>query len=352
MTRNSSIELLRILCVLMIIVLHSIGINNSCAGVFGSVLGVIGNCSVTTFVLISGYYGIRRNFRKIFRLRNVASFYVLAAIVIELLMGRANSFGVIFSGVFPIISGKYWFLSAYVVLILLAPYINQLILRLNHYQFTTLIFVLVFVFYFIPTFFKHSIVPDGGKGVANMISVYFIGRYLAIMGLHKETKSLTLILTFIATVACIVGLNWIQQMLGLTDYFNARHLVSHFDADSSLFILVASICVLLLFHRRTFYNKLINRIAVSVFSVYVLEWYVRPFLFQYIDISNMKRFFQPMCTICFALGVFLVCLGIDQLRLLTTRWLERRFENFECFLFDKAKTFLKRRIPTLAENNT
>ena len=104
--RNSSIELLRLLCILMIIVLHSIGFNHSCTGAFGAVLGVIGNCSVTTFVLISGYYGIKRDFRKIFRLRNVASFYILGAVVIELLMGRSNSFGNVFSGVSPVVSEK------------------------------------------------------------------------------------------------------------------------------------------------------------------------------------------------------------------------------------------------------
>ena len=108
----------------------------------------------------------------------------------------------------------------------------------------------------------------------------------------------------------------------------------------------------LLFQRRLFYSKVINRIAVSVFSVYVLEWYARPFFFQYFDIPSMKGLFQPVCTICFAMGVFLVCVGIDQLRLLTTQWLEMRFENLECFLFDKTIDLLKRHISAFANNNT
>lgn len=74
--------------------------------------------------------------------------------------------------------------------------------------------------------------------------------------------------------------------------------------------------------------------------------------FQLFDISSAKVLLQPVYTICFALGVLLVCTGIDQLCLLTTQCLDKRFENLECMLFDKAKGLLKRRIPAFADNNT
>lgn len=57
-TRNSSIELLRIICIGIIIMMHAITHNNCCDGLWGDVLTAVGDCGVTTFVLISGYFGI------------------------------------------------------------------------------------------------------------------------------------------------------------------------------------------------------------------------------------------------------------------------------------------------------
>lgn len=321
----------------MIVVLHGVNLNHLCEGsLSGQILSAIGNCSVTTFMLISGYYGIFRNKKKILSLRNIASFYILCAITLEYFIGGNITPYNFFSAFFPIISGKYWFLTAYVLLLIFAPYINNWLRTFDVKHTTYLIIILLIVFYGIPTFFKHSIVPAGGKSFFQMVCAYIIGRYMAQNSRIMKQSTLSLLGVFVFSIACIICLDLLQDHIGLADYFNARHLVYNFDADSSIFILIASTCLLALFLKVNFTNTIINRVALSVFSVYILEWYIRPFFLQRINVP-MTSTFMPIFTIGVAAGIFLTCVIINQIRLISTSKLERLFVDFECKLVQQSK---------------
>lgn len=77
--RQTNIELLRIICILMIVSMHICGEIFSTQNVLnkGIILAVnsIGNAGVTLFILISGYFGISFNVRKLFNLLVVTCFY-------------------------------------------------------------------------------------------------------------------------------------------------------------------------------------------------------------------------------------------------------------------------------------
>ena len=87
-TRNSSIELLRLLAIFGIVVMHING------PLLGSAFGLnsiwiqlensIFNCGVSVFVLISGYFGIRRTSFKILLLELSALLYSLAGSLLVL----------------------------------------------------------------------------------------------------------------------------------------------------------------------------------------------------------------------------------------------------------------------------
>lgn len=76
--RNSTIELLRVLCILMIVFMHLVGIWwDFCDNLFDKefiiFVNSLCNCAVTIFMLISGYYGIRFNLKKNNPIRNDGS---------------------------------------------------------------------------------------------------------------------------------------------------------------------------------------------------------------------------------------------------------------------------------------
>ena len=343
-TRNSSIELLRMLCITMIIVLHAVEHNHCCDGVSGALLSAIGNCGVTIFVLITGYYGLSFNPHKLFHLRNIASFYLLCALLLELYMGSPVSGNNIFSVIFPVISGKYWFLTSYVLLIIFSPYINRLLETLSNNRFKILVIVLILVFYIIPSFLKHYIGGDG-KNIIYMASVYIMGRYIARVKFAENVKKTSLSTIFIACITVIVVLDYLKKNIGISDYLLASHLIHKLDGDNSIFILIASTSLFLLFSRLTFHNVVINQIAKSVFAIYILEWLARPFLLQYLNLTLLNIYLQPIATIGFSIGVYLLCGGIDQLRLLTTSRIADWFESVEIRLFEKAKGVVCKLLP-------
>lgn len=153
--RNSNIELLRIICMLMIISLHymyqgdvlntlSYGDKNySLAWIIESVCYVSVNC----YVLISGYYlcdvtEIKKS--KILDVIIETVFYSVGIYAVFCLLGveSFNVMSLITGYLFPVIHGEYWFVTVYIVLLLLVPYLNLLIRTLEKEQYKTGIILL------------------------------------------------------------------------------------------------------------------------------------------------------------------------------------------------------------------
>lgn len=95
MQRQSNLELLRILCALMIIAGHVMMIHG--CGEYGSfsssaefLLNPWFACAVNSFVLLSGYFGIRTNAKKLWQMNDMVTFYSVV------LLGVACAWGGIF----------------------------------------------------------------------------------------------------------------------------------------------------------------------------------------------------------------------------------------------------------------
>ena len=129
MNRKSGIELLRILCMFGIVYMHTFGSmletvhgGNMALAVFENALF---NCGVSCFVLISGYFGIKKNTRRLIKLDLTVIFFSLTATICTTVMGwDAISKTDWIKAIFPVITRRYWFMTCYIVLMLLAPYIN------------------------------------------------------------------------------------------------------------------------------------------------------------------------------------------------------------------------------------
>ena len=133
--RNSSLDVLRILSMLLIILLHSI-IHSDLetaivpgTGIFyiEKYIQSMSQVCVNLYILISGYFMINTEFKcsKLFLLWIEAVFYSIGIKVI-LMAGGAIDFSAVslVSCLFPITTGRYWFLTIYFGLYLLAPFLN------------------------------------------------------------------------------------------------------------------------------------------------------------------------------------------------------------------------------------
>lgn len=153
--RHVGFELLRILCMLLIISTHFLGhggFQNNMSGV-NYVLGKILQCiflpSVNIFVLVSAYFLSAPgkggyNWPRIGRLYAEVYFYSVMLFVIFTASGAVEfDWLILKNALFPIIGGRYWFFSAYMVMLIASPALNILLTRLERSSHFRLCLILV-----------------------------------------------------------------------------------------------------------------------------------------------------------------------------------------------------------------
>ena len=132
-TRNANMELLRILAIYFVVMLHLLGktsaIDELTYGTFTYyVVWIMENiCKIgnSVLIVISGYFYVDTKF-KTYKLLNLwiqTYFYsVIFAFVAHIMgIGLASGWEKV---LFPIISSEYWFITVYLVLYCLTPYIK------------------------------------------------------------------------------------------------------------------------------------------------------------------------------------------------------------------------------------
>ena len=136
--RASNMELLRVVSMLLIIFGHyfvcGIGFKSpdfASMGQKSACFWFSGNVGVHLFVLISGYFMVNLPFslKRLAKLACVVSFYSLTLFLAVEYGIRGNnhvSLSDCMHFLFPIMYTKYWFISTYVQLMLLSPFINHL----------------------------------------------------------------------------------------------------------------------------------------------------------------------------------------------------------------------------------
>ena len=131
--RNSGIEALRVVAMLMIIayhyVIHGTAIETGGGGtkVFLECVSLWGKAGVNLFCLIMGYFGIRSEFKikKVIQLEAQVIFYSLFGLCIALIFKSKLSFSAIVVTLFPIIFNQYWYITAYIMVYILSPFLNK-----------------------------------------------------------------------------------------------------------------------------------------------------------------------------------------------------------------------------------
>ena len=314
MNRKSGIELLRILCMFGIVYMHTFGSmletvhgGNMALAVFENALF---NCGVSCFVLISGYFGIKKNTRRLIKLDLTVIFFSLTATICTTVMGwDAISKTDWIKAIFPVITRRYWFMTCYVVLMLLAPYINQIPEKMEKKEFEKLLLLCVTVFSVIPSIFfiADNVTADSGKGLANMILMYLIGRYIRKYKEDAVPKRKAAILAY-AGVAATFVLNMVLSLIRGT-------CTGNFARDCSVTILFSSIFIFLWFKSLKLQSGIINKLAQNVLACYVFEGTVRKFLNGYVTVEAYETVWYLFAVVAvYALVVLAICFVINTVR--------------------------------------
>ena len=196
--RKSNLELLRILAMCGIIILHYTGMGGAVQNnVFPSFswfavhfLNSFCIPLVNCFVLITGYFLIEKtvfSLKKPIELLVITAFYGLLAYVIRVCT-EDNSLSPreVLNAAFPFIVGKRWFVETYIILILLAPFINKLLCALRQQDYRLLLSFQLALFCVWYSLGLSAPLLDDGYGIINFLTLYMLGGYIRLYGAERK----------------------------------------------------------------------------------------------------------------------------------------------------------------------
>ena len=370
--RASNIELLRIVAMIMIVASHF-----ACHGVqhcndtvnaykiwetgsifnklFVSFLTPGGMVGVACFFMITGYFNIDK---KKFSLKKVllqGSFYgifsVFVLVIAKLLKYNFTDidYSVLFStavkSIFvPITNGGvWWFLTAYVYLMFLTPFLNAVVQKLNKKGYMFFILVIWFIIYSLDGTLS-GLYWSVQRGVMFYLIGGYIKTYVDIKNITQKGK----VLLFITAVS-----SWIVDFVLMFYVDEKRYIIKNQISNMidtiyvmlgngiilAVPVVICSIAIFILFLSFDFENKFVNNIAKTTFGIYLIHdsIFARSFIWHGIfkvDTVLYSKTLFPIYAICSVIIVFAVCAFIDMIRI---KFIEPNMTKFIDNIMEKVR---------------
>lgn len=130
-SRNSNIELLRMLAMLMVLILHSNFVISrpsealTTYDVIKIAVQTLTICAVDVFVFISGWFGIKASVKGFFNFLWQVFYFVAVLLVLQFVFSDTPIRPKDFFMCFGLFSGGGWFVSSYIALYILSPVLNS-----------------------------------------------------------------------------------------------------------------------------------------------------------------------------------------------------------------------------------
>lgn len=317
--RQSNFELLRLVAIFLIIFGHCL-LRTGNAGVYepyvqnansviGSFLYALCVIGVNLFILISGYFGIRRVGKSVIKILIDCTVYGLIAFLIGKMGGaiEVNNVHGLHDFLSVIKYDNWWFVASYLQLVVLSPLIERSVKDIDYKSFSYFIILLcVFNFYFS---WRCGAINDHGYNITNFIFLYYIGRFLR----QSEDKK------WMGWLQKHGVLLWIASSFLLASYFKYRFvnykwtptLWCNFWGYNLPLVMLGSVSCFASFSRLKIKSKLINRMAMTVFGIYILHTspYVSPI--GKAMVQNLYHIYGLLIIPCYALSIFIVCFLIS-----------------------------------------
>lgn len=308
--RNYSLDLLRLLATFMVVVLHVQlfgglirGSRELTVTFFPTVL-LESFCivAVNCFVLITGFFMIRKtmNWAKVLSL--VLEIAVISWIIFAIgsACGLRAPFKELLQHLFPTLSGCHWFVSSYVILYILSPWINKFILSLTRqecFYLLGLLFVLFSIWGFNPKISQIGV--QRGYSVLWLAYIYFIGSVIRLYAPRFAHPGIMYLLLSLLTVG------YASVLCKFT--FSIRWAMNY----SSPLVLFASVALFYSFYRlqisASFVTKIIQFFTPGCFGVFLIhtDLFLRPL---YKHLFEIKTYPFWLITIVGSAIIFVVSL--------------------------------------------
>ena len=328
--REANMELLRIVAMLMVITLHCVGrglllSNSVISNVNLLLIQFLDSFSLTAnslFILLTGYYyiGKKLNLRKILSLWGKTLFYCILIFTIYSILNLKTNF---LNSFFPVFSGAYWFITSYIALYFIMPFLNIAINKFSQKQCKFLIIFLVILMGVIRIIFNPADLFN--STFMHMIVIYIIGAYIKKYVKIEPNKQyfIKYVLVAIIFTVAITILNVLVHIVPKTldVWIIIANILSYFRNFINIILVYMAILLFMKFKtiniKSNKLSKLILYISPSVFSIYIIHdnVHLRDMIWQKFSFINLANSWLMIPYIILAiLIVFTVCLAIDLIR--------------------------------------
>lgn len=349
--RQSNIELLRIVCMFLILwvhfaghcileVAHTYSIHTLFASIFPQIINGICLCAVNTFVLISGYFSIRPKAKSFISFYLMCAFYAGVLYLIHLYFTDSHlNKWVIYNTLMPFglwkTSTNWWFIPNYMILYLLSPILNKMLEILSQKKFRQFLLILsIIVFYF--GWYRNFSWSEGGFNFINFVFLYLLGRYIAMYSdlFSTKLKREWYLLLWIVLGVLIGVISWLvcsNKVCFSWMWFNRQY--------NSPLCVISAVCLFMFFKSMKMKNyKFINWFAASIFPVYLItdnNFIISKTLYK--NISLIYDSYTPLVAYLLILSIsigLMFCIPlVDKVRILICNPLE----NFLCKYYYRVK---------------
>jgi len=319
--RQSNVELLRIITMILVMITHANfralsaptvadAVTEPSSAFLRLLTESFSIICVNVFVLISGWFGIKFNWKKLTEFLFQVLFY---GFIIYLIISIINPERLkAFKTVFMTGPKNYWFVKCYLFLYIISPILNAFVEKASKNDFK----ILLILFFTMQAIYGWA--TDGAtwynKGYSGIsfAGLYLLARYVRLYPTkwfsHSIKFDLVVYLSFVV-------LNTLLSFI-LTKYGHTI-LSSKLFFYTSPFVILASIHFLLIFTKFTITSKTINWIAASCFAIYLTH--SNSFLAKPCYDNLIRNWFQNETTMNFILFTVILMFCIFWISILSDK---------------------------------
>ena len=333
--RESNIELLRIILMILVLVSHAsytsiepptqFEISTSWDSAFLRALTEsLSAVCVNAFILISGWYGIKA------RLGRFAELFFQVIFISIFIYALMRSLGLIQAldlnmclELLLIKHRGYWFVKAYFILYLFAPVLNTFVDNVRRKQ-LKIFLIAFFVIQLIYGFYHYGGWYAGGYSPLSFMGLYLLARYMrSYSNVHTQFNKYTDLSLYL-----VISVFTAICSLALTYFYNKGGTLLFLY--SSPLVILSSVFFFLFFTKLSFHSRIVNWVAASCFAVYLVH--NSPFVFHAYYIDVIKQWFvteSRVYFILYSLGLivvyFVFSILFDKVRIVTWDILRRSY---------------------------
>ena len=278
-TRDSNLELLRVICIISIIAGHfveSSGVavyNTLLSSLFFTFFSSLASVSCTVFVIIGAWFLVDMDFKfhRIAHIWLTTITYLLILVLSGKLLGLFEVDATrLYFAFFPVEQEPLWFVGCYIVLLLFSPVLNMLIKERpqRELQLVIIIFAVIMVIY-------STVTQQEGFFLSNIwtfIFVYILVGYIKKYGKVCSFKFSTLVFLIVWIAVCLVrgGVSYAltiypSRILGMIQSYSWFYYLRRQSLPN---LLLAFSIFFIFFNLPAFHSKIINMVSGTTLGIY------------------------------------------------------------------------------------